>query len=357
MIEIHHLSKTWPGFALREIDLRVEKGEYFLVLGPTGAGKTLLMETIAGHHQPDAGRVWLDERDVTDLPPEKRGIGFLYQDCWLFPNMSVAKNICFGLRFQRLPKADQQQRLQELSKLLGIENLLGRSPVHLSGGERRKVALARALAPKPNVLLLDEPLGTLDQNTREHIGRELRELHGQMDMTTVHVTHDHGVARSLADRIAIINEGQIAQTGEVDEVFSTPASEFVARFLGSENVIDGLATLADDGLTSVQVGPMTVKTVARLDGPCAICIRPECISLSLDDSDAGPNRFSGVVRSIDDCGQLVKLGVETNDIVLHATLGKQELLRLAINVTDRVHLAFRPSVVHGFPAEVRQPTT
>ena len=349
MIQIHHLSKVWPSFALREIDLSVEKGEYFLILGPTGAGKTVLMETIAGHHEPDVGRIWLDGRDVTDLPPEKRGIGFLYQDCWLFPNMSVAKNICFGLRFQRMPKADQQQRLQGLSKLLGIEHLLDRSPVYLSGGERRKVALARALAPKPNVLLLDEPLGTLDQNTRDHIGQELRELHRQMDMTTVHVTHDHDVARSLADRIAIINEGRIAQIGDVDEAFSAPTSEFVARFLGSGNVLNGLATPADDGLANVQVGPMTVKTEARLDGPCAICIRPESISLSQSDSDAGPNRFPGVVRSIDDCGQLVKLVVETNDIVLHASLGKQEFLRLAVTVTDPVHITFPPSAAHGFP--------
>ncbi len=357
MIQIRHISKAWSSFALRDIDLGVERGEYLLILGPTGAGKTLLMETIAGHHQPDAGRIWLDGRDVTDLPPEKRGIGFLYQDCWLFPNMSVAKNICFGLRFQRMPKAEQRHRLQELSGLLRIEHLLSRSPVHLSGGERRKVALARALAPKPNVLLLDEPLGTLDQNTRDHIGRELRELHRHMDMTTVHVTHDHGVARSLAHRIAIINEGQIAQIGEVDEVFSAPTSEFVARFLGGENILNGVAAPTGDGLTNVQVGPMAVKTEARLEGPCAICIRPECISLSLDDTDAGTNRFPGVVRAIDDCGQLVKLAVEVNDIVLQASLGKQEFLHLSVNVTDLVHIAFPPSVVHGFPAEARQPKT
>jgi len=352
MIELNHISKQWSGFALRDINVAVSRGEYLCVLGPTGVGKTLLLETVAGHHRPDTGAVRFDGRDVTSLPPERRGVGLLYQDCWLFPNMSVADNICFSLRLARVSRVERQTRSAALADLFDMPHLLQRSPTHLSAGERRKVALARALASEPAILLLDEPLGALDRNTRERVRREIRDLHDRLEMTTVHVTHDHGVARASADRIAIMDRGQLRQVGTVDEVFDKPQCEFVAQFLGCENILRGTAHPAETGLVKVALGSIEIGAAAEVCGAVYVCVRPEHICLSVGEAPGpGWNRFRGTVKSIDDRGSLVGVAVEVSDVTFQVSLGKREFLRLDRNVSSQVCVEFLPSAVHVFEAK------
>ena len=212
------------------------KGGYALIIGPTGSGKTTLLEAVAGHARLRSGRVFMHDDDVTDLPPERRGLGFVYQQYHLFPHLSVRENIGYGLgRNGR----DSRTRVEELAQMLGVEPLLDRPVRGLSGGEQQRVALARALAPKPSILLLDEPFAAVDPATRLVLRRELRELHEREGITTLQVTHDFDEALRLGDLVAVLSEGRIAQSGTPEHVFRYPNSAFVARFVGTGNVIAG----------------------------------------------------------------------------------------------------------------------
>jgi ABC-type Fe3+/spermidine/putrescine transport system ATPase subunit len=214
MIEIRSLSNTWDEFQLRDINLKIQRGEYFVVLGPTGAGKTLLLETIAGFFSPDKGKVIMDNTDLTNISPEYRKFGFVYQDYMLFPHRSLYKNISFGLELQKLPRAEISNKVQTIAKLLKIKQLLHRYPETLSGGELQRGALARALVIEPQVLLLDEPLSALDPNTKQPIVELIKKLHNKLGITIIHITHDREEAMVMADRIAVMNEGKIVQVGK-----------------------------------------------------------------------------------------------------------------------------------------------
>ena len=231
MIVIQDLDMDMGGFALKGINLHVHRGEFFILLGPTGAGKTLLLEAVAGMIPLTGGRIVVGGNDVTRLPPEKRGIGIVYQDYALFPHLSVIQNIRFGLRYRKMDRAATDKWVKTLLKRLGIERLAKRSVKNLSGGERQRTALARALAVKPAVLLLDEPLSALDPNFREEIRALLRQIHNEFNMTLMMVTHDFSDALYLGNRLAVLNNGKIEQTGAVSEVFQNPSTPFVARFL------------------------------------------------------------------------------------------------------------------------------
>ena len=249
-MEIKSLWVELEEFRLCDINLEIAAGEYFVVLGPTGAGKTVLLETIAGLHRPRRGRILLAGEDITHAPPERRGIGFVYQDYALFPHLSVAGNIAFGLRLRGMGRGEIEKRVAAIGRLLGIEHLLHRMPGTLSGGEAQRVALARALVIEPRLLLLDEPLSALDPETREGLQRELGRIHRELGTTTIHVTHDFEEAVALGDRIAVLREdrldeglreGRIVQVGRPEEIFRRPASEFVARFVGVRNIFRGQA--------------------------------------------------------------------------------------------------------------------
>lgn len=246
MIRLENLQVQAGDFSLTVSDLAVTQGEYVMVLGPTASGKTVLLETIAGLRRPQNGRVWFDEREVTGEPPERRGAGLVYQDYALFPHLTVAANIGFGLRARRMRGSgsrargasgrDDDARVQQLAGLLGIDGLLDRYPEGLSGGEQQRVALARALAIGPDVLLLDEPLSALDAPTRQELQGELRRLHGELGATVMHVTHDLDEALALGDRMAVLIDGEFRQTATPQSVTRHPADVDVARLVGLANI-------------------------------------------------------------------------------------------------------------------------
>ncbi|MFE5010202.1 ABC transporter ATP-binding protein [Streptomyces sp. NPDC056696] len=224
--------------ALDRVDLEVAEHEIVCVLGPSGSGKSTLLRVVAGLQGLDGGRVFLEGRDQSGVPAHRRGVGLMFQDHQLFPQRDVGGNVAFGLRMHGAVRSEQRDRVRELLALVGLPGAAGRAVASLSGGEQQRVALARALAPRPRLLMLDEPLGQLDRSLRERLVVELRELFGELGTTVLAVTHDQGEAFALADRVVVMRDGRIAQSGTPLEVWRHPADEFVARFLGFDNVVD-----------------------------------------------------------------------------------------------------------------------
>lgn len=233
MIALKGLRGRWGNFGL-EVDLEVEAGRYLVVLGPSGSGKSLMLAVLAGLEPLLAGQVVIEGEDVTALPPERRGVGLVFQRFALFPHLGVAENIAFGLKVRRWEAERQRKRVEELVEVLGIAPLLDRPVTALSGGEAQKVAIARALAPRPRVLLLDEPLSLVDHHARVQLQKELRELHQTLEVTTVHVTHDRDEARALADDCVVMLGGRVVQRAPASELFEEPLCTFVQRFLALE---------------------------------------------------------------------------------------------------------------------------
>ncbi len=357
MIRAESLSKRLGDFALREISFEVAEGDYVVLLGPTASGKTVLLETLVGINRPDSGRVLLDDDDVTDWPPERRGIGFVYQRSMLFPHLSVASNIAYGLRYHGVPRHARPGRIGDLAELLDIATLLERGVEALSGGERQKVALARALAIQPRVLLLDEPLAPLDPVSKETLRGQLADLHRQTGTTIVHVTHDQETARVLGRRIGILHEGRLLQFGTTDAVFGRPGSAFVARFVGLENVFEGTAT-QDGTVVRVELGAGAVFAETTLTGPVGVCVRPELIHLEPVHEDKaiavpGPPRscIQGLLESSSDRGAVVRHRVETAGEPFVVLQTKREYAASGAAVGQRVVLEFGPEAVHVFPHE------
>jgi ABC-type Fe3+/spermidine/putrescine transport system ATPase subunit len=237
LLRLEDICLKLGAFQLRKVSLEVRQGEYAVLLGPTGTGKTVLIETIAGIHRPDQGRIFLNNHDTTPLSPEARHLGVVYQDYALFPHLTVYGNIAFGLRLKDKVGKGVRHAVEEMAGFLEIAHLLNRRPKHLSGGERQRVALARALVLKPHMLLLDEPLSALDRSTRDRLRRELKRIHEEIGVAILHITHDLSEAFFLADRLLVMREGAILQEGRPDEVFNRPANKFVAELLGIENFI------------------------------------------------------------------------------------------------------------------------
>ena len=228
MIDVRQIGLRVGAFRLRDVSLHVAPGEYLVLMGRTGSGKSLLIKCISGLTSPAAGQVWIDGQDVTHLEPRLRMVGYMPQDCGLFPHMTVLKNIMFSLRVRRL---GGREVVEPLVELLGLGPLLGRRPKNLSGGERQKVALARALAGRPKVLLLDEPVSALDEPTRREVCAELLGIQRRLGISTIHVCHSLEEARSLADRAGVMHDGQLVQTGTVADLAANPATAAVARLM------------------------------------------------------------------------------------------------------------------------------
>ena len=371
-VQVRDLWVDLDEFHLREINLDVAAGEYFVVLGPTGGGKTVLLETLAGLHQPDKGRIMLDGEDVTDVPPERRGIGFVYQDYMLFPHLNVAGNIAFGLKLRRMARETIEEQVTTISQLLGIDHLLHRRPGTLSGGEAQRVALARALVVEPRLLLLDEPLSALDPETREGLQRELARVHRELGTTTVHVTHDFEEAVALGDRIGVVNEGRVVQVGSPEDIFRKPDSEFVARFVGVRNIFRGEIRHGDDGYQMLCLDPSTssgqapstssgqapstdsgqrgveIAVVTNLVGPAHGSIRPEEIVVSREPlRSSARNSFRGRIVDITDRGTVVYVTVRVPpDFTCMIT--RRSLQEMELREGLEVYIAFKASAVHIF---------
>src|SRR4051812_48942121 len=239
-IQVRNVSKAFGDFAaLHDVSIDIPSGSLTALLGPSGGGKSTLLRVIAGLEQPDAGVVEIDGAEATALPPQRRGVGFVFQHYAAFKHMSVWRNIAFGLQIRKRPKAEIKRRVHELLELVHLEQFADRYPSQLSGGQRQRMALARALAVEPEVLLLDEPFGALDAQVRKELRNWLRRLHDEVHVTTVFVTHDQEEAMDVADHIVVIAGGRVEQTGTSDELYESPANDFVMSFLGPVTRLNG----------------------------------------------------------------------------------------------------------------------
>jgi molybdate/tungstate transport system ATP-binding protein len=344
MLRAEGISKDWKEFHLRDITLEVKEGEHFIILGPSGAGKTVLLEIIAGIIEPDSGRVYLKGRDVTDLPPEKRGLAYVPQNYALFPNMSVYDNIAFGLKVRKTPKPEIERKVREISKVLGIEHLLHRKPRTLSGGEQQRVALARALVIEPPLILLDEPFANLDVQTRAKLLTEMKRWKRELGFTALHVTHSFEEAISLGDRVGVMLDGKLVQVGNVREVFSRPASEEVAKFLGFENIIEGVA----EG-RKLRVNGVEIELPVEAEGRVRVGLRPEDIIISTGPmKSSARNEFKALVESIEELGPLVRVKLSLGDLSLTAFITRSSMLELGIEKGKEVYVGFKASALHVF---------
>jgi len=326
MIGLDDLTVRAGGFTLGPLALRVEPGEYFVLLGPSGAGKTVLLETVAGLRSAAAGRVLLGGVDAAGTPPEHRDVGFVYQDALLFPHLDVAGNIGFALRpptavrwvrgaVTPRRRAAHLPDVCQAAELLGVTSLLRRSPRTLSGGERQRVALARALARRPRVLLLDEPLSALDPDAREELQTTLRELHARIQTTVVHVTHSLEEATALGQRCALLAGGRVQQVGRPADLITAPRTAFVARFTGGRNLYDAVATPKPEGC-DVELGAgFRLRSTTHASGPVQVLVRPEDVQLCPATADVASGRadsagHSGVVRELVGQGAFVRVVID-----------------------------------------------
>src|SRR5436305_889777 len=272
--------------ALQDASLAIRRGEILTLLGPSGGGKTTLLNLVAGFLAPDSGSIHIDGRPVTDVPPYQREIGVLFQNYALFPHMNVASNVAYGLKMRRAPKAEIQRRLAELLALVRLTGYEDRKPRQLSGGQQQRVALARALAISPKVLLLDEPFSALDKGLRASMQTELKDIQRSLGVTTIFVTHDQSEALSLSDRIAVLSEGRIRQIGTPAEIYVHPADRFVAGFVGNVNVLRGRLERLDGQNARVSLGATTLTVSAMRLGALApgatveLFVRPEQLRLA-----------------------------------------------------------------------------
>ncbi len=344
MLRVEGISKDWREFHLRDVTFDVNRGEHFIILGPSGAGKTVLLEVIAGIIGPDLGRVYLNGSDVTDLPPEKRGLAYVPQNYALFPNMSVYDNIAFGLKVRKVPKGEIERKVREVSEVLGIEHLLHRKPRTLSGGEQQRVALARALVVEPPLILLDEPFANLDVQTRSKLLAEMKRWREELGFTALHVTHSFEEAVSLGDRVGVMLGGRLVQVGPVREVFSRPANEEVARFLGFENIIEGTAVGR-----KLRANGLEIELPVEAEGRVRAGIRPEDIVISLKPiHSSARNEFKAVVESVEELGPVVRVHLNAGGIHLRAFITRSSMLEMGISAGKEVWVGFKASALHVF---------
>ena len=353
MIKIKGLSIRLGSFWLSDINLSIGDREYFIILGPTGAGKTVLLECIAGLRRIGKGEIWIDGDNVSALAPEERGVGYVPQDYVLFPFLNVAENIAFGLRQTKYSRAEIKERVATLSQLLGVSHLLGRRIQSLSGGEKQRIALARALAPSPKILLLDEPLSSLDLQTSKHLRLELRRLHHELGVVTLHITHNQVEAEEMADRMAILNMGRLEQVGKPEEVFFYPKSEMVSDFIGTPNIwdCDHYRNLGQ-GLVEISCGQLSMVIPHHGNIVRRIAIFPRDIYIS-DTKPPGPevNRFKGIISGIRASTAVVRLEVEVGEKTLLAEMPYHIYEEMDLKVGKEVYLILKLRRIRVYEGE------
>ena len=309
-LQIENLTKHFGEFvAVRELSLEINDGEFICFLGPSGCGKTTLLRAIAGLDPQSSGSITQDGKNISNFPPAERDFGIVFQSYALFPNLTVFQNVAYGLENQRLPKEEIRKRVVELLELVGMPEHTDKYPAQLSGGEQQRVALSRALATSPGLLLLDEPLSALDARVRAALRQEIRALHERLGVTTILVTHDQEEALSMADRIVVMNHGSIEQVGTPEEIYGTPASPFVADFIGVMNFMQGEITSSG----TVRIGENSINcetTNLQVGRKVRLTVRPEDILCSADsasDQAESVNSFAVKVDSLEFLGSFCRL--------------------------------------------------
>ena len=322
-VEIEEVSLAYGATpVLREVSVAIEPGEFFALLGPSGSGKSTLLRLLAGFLQPQTGSIRVGGADITRVPPWERDIGMVFQNYALWPHMTVQQNVAFGLEERRLPRAEIERRVAAALDLVGLGTLGARRPGQLSGGQQQRVALARTIAIEPKVLLLDEPLSNLDAKLRIHMRVELLALQRKLGITTIFVTHDQEEALSIADRVAVLDQGVIQQVGTPMELYDSPANRFIANFVGTINMLKGTLEQADGAMVfrSDILGAIRFAAAGAPPGPAEIAIRPHAIHLAARDA-AGDARFvwvEGSVAQREFLGEFVRYTVRVGQAELTA---------------------------------------
>ncbi len=353
LIRIDNVTKRFGDVvAVDNLSLDIFEREFFCLLGPSGCGKTTLMRMLAGFEQPSEGTITLGGRDLAGVPPYRRPVNMMFQSYALFPHMSVERNIGFGLRQDGLPKAEIAARVEEMLRLVQLERLAKRYPGQLSGGQRQRVALARALAKRPRLLLLDEPLAALDKKLREETQFELMDLQHTLGMTFVVVTHDQEEAMTMADRIAVMDQGRIAQVATPGEIYEQPRTRFIAEFVGDVNILDGRVRGQQNGLWTV--GCASAQAALIIDDAdevlqegqsVAIAVRPEKMLIHREEPAPGShNVFAGEVWDIGYLGDwtIYRIKLASGAILRVSRANKSRFVENPIEWDERVYVTFAP---------------
>jgi putative spermidine/putrescine transport system ATP-binding protein len=342
LVRFIDVSKSYDGKvdAVRALNLEVEAGEFLTLLGPSGSGKTTTLTMLAGFEQPTAGRIFVGGEDVTGVAVEKRGIGMVFQNYALFPNMTVGENIAFPLMVRRLPRAEIAAKVERALSMVRLEGLADRRVQQLSGGQQQRVAVARALVFEPRLVLLDEPLGALDRQLREQMQYELKHLHQRLGVTMVYVTHDQVEAMTMSDRVAVFSAGLLRQVAEPRRLYEAPDSLFVAQFLGESNALGG--TLSDKSVVALPTGERILATAVAAPGAVTLVVRPEKVALGAA-AAACANRFLAKVIEVSFLGDQLRARL--------ATFGRDDFIVKLANAAGQVALEPGAVLEIGWRAE------
>jgi len=313
-LEFKDVSKSYnENIAVDTISFTVNKGEFFSLLGPSGCGKTTTLRLVAGLEEPTSGDIFIDGKNVNDLEPHLRPVNTVFQSYSLFPHLSVQENIVFGLKIRKFNQQEIEERLEEVISIIDLKEYLKRKPHQLSGGQQQRVAIARALINKPDVLLMDEPLGALDLKLRERLQVEIKAIQESLKITTIYVTHDQNEALAMSDKIAVMNQGKILQLDDPESLYEKPSDPFVANFLGNSNVFKG--KIENNVFNSEYMS--NIKVDSELSGNAYLILRPEIISFDIEpSSDEQRNSVVGVVEHILYRGSWVDIVVNVNGVKL-----------------------------------------
>ena len=337
-LELSHIHKAFTGVsAVHDFNLSAEQGEFVSFLGPSGCGKTTTLRMIAGFEIPTSGKISLSGNDLTTLPPNKRNVGMVFQSYALFPNMTVAENIGYGLKIAGKPKGEIKQRVDEMLGLIHLESFGNRYPNQLSGGQQQRVALARALAIRPHVLLLDEPLSALDAKIRLELRHEIRRIQQQLGITTIYVTHDQEEALSLSDRVVVMSQGRIEQIGTPSQIYNFPESEFVAQFVGQINLLPVDVVNPTDGIVRLGKQMLRAGQFDHLNGKAVrLAVRPEELNPGFTD---GANNLNGKVDGITYLGSIVRIRVDVEGHLISMDLFNERKRKMPL-VGETFQLTF-----------------